>query len=87
MAWGTMVIGVVNHEPFAWNDVSVEIGDGGESFQCPGLSAVGSGYIVTIDSRACRSSDGSVPQHVCVVRVTARQGGITYALEPCATVH
>jgi hypothetical protein len=81
------VFGVVNNERFAWNDVDVEIGDGDETFQCPGLSAVGRGQTFIIDSRACRSSDGSVPMHVCVVRVTARQGGITYGLEPCAPVH
>ena len=83
---GNGVIGIVNQESFAWNDVHVEVGEGDELFQCPVLPIVGSGHTLTIQSRLCRSADGHVPTHVCVVRMTAKQGVVASGLEPCPTV-
>jgi hypothetical protein len=76
-------IGIVNQEAFAWTDVQVEIGEGKESFQCRALPTVGAGQTLTIHASACRSSDDRPARRVCVVRVTARQGGIVCAFEPC----
>jgi hypothetical protein len=83
---GNELIAIVNQEPYAWNDVHVAISEGDESFQCPALPTVGSGHTLTIQTVFCRSPDGRVPMHVCVVRVTAEEGGIASGLEPCVLV-
>jgi hypothetical protein len=85
-ARGNGTIDVVNQEQFAWSDVSVEVGEGYKWFNCPTLPAVERGHILVIESRGCRSSDGHVPTHVCIVRVAAEQGRITSGLEPCVPV-
>jgi len=84
--WESGVIDIVNQDRFTWTDVHVEVGEGYESFQCPALPTIGSGHTLIVQSRLCRSSDGHVPMHVCVVRVAAKEGGITSGLEPCAPV-
>jgi hypothetical protein len=84
--WEPGVLDIVNQDPFEWNDVHVDIGDGDESFQCPALPTIKSGHTLSVQSRLCRSSDGRMPTHVCVVRLAAKEGGITSGLEPCAPV-
>src|SRR6266568_7299582 len=76
-------IAIVNQGQFAWNEVLVEVSDGDGLFQCPALPVVGTGHTVMIRNELCRSTDGYVPTHVCLVRVAAREGGITLGLEPC----
>jgi hypothetical protein len=83
---GNGLIAIVNQERHAWNDVHVETADHDESFQCPALPTIGSGHTLMIQTVLCRSSDGHVPMHVCVVRVRAQEGGITTGLEPCVSV-
>jgi hypothetical protein len=77
------LVGLANHEPFAWNDVHVEIGEGNESFPCPTLPSVGSGQSIRIQSSRCRSAEGLAPSRICVVRVAAQEGRIISAFEPC----
>jgi hypothetical protein len=79
-------IDVVNQDRFAWTDVHVEVGEGYESFRCPAVPSIGSGHSLTVLTSSCRSPDQHVPMHVCVVRVTAKEGGIVSALEPCLPV-
>jgi hypothetical protein len=83
---GTGVIGIVNEESFAWNDVHVDVGEGDRLFQCPVLPTVGSGHTVVIQSRLCRSADGRLPSYVCFVRIVAKQGQVATGIEPCTTV-
>jgi hypothetical protein len=78
--------GIVNDDPFAWTNVHVEVAARSMSFQCPTLSAVNSASSLRIQSAMCHAADGSVPSRVCVVRVTAKEGSITSAFEPCLRV-
>ena len=80
------LIGLVNEDRSAWNDVHVEIGEGMESFQCPTLARIDSGQTLRLESPSCRSAAGRMPSRICVVRVAAREGQITSAFEPCLPV-
>ena len=78
--------GIVNEERFAWNDVRVEVGSGSQSFLCDTPRTVDSRDILSLESLMCRAADGSVLSRLCVVRVTAREGQVNTAFEPCLRV-
>lgn len=78
--------GIVNEERFAWNDVRVEVGSGSQSFLCDTPRTVDSRDILSLESLMCRAADGSVLSRLCVVRLTAREGHVNTAFEPCVRV-
>lgn len=80
------LVGLVNQDPFSWNDVHVEIGAGLESFQCPMSPTIEGGHTLHLNGALCHSAGGAVPSRICVVRVNAREGQIVSAFEPCSLV-
>ena len=80
------LIGVVNQDAFAWNDVHVQIGAGTESFECPTLPTIETGQALHLNGVSCRSAGGLAPPRICVVTVIAQEGHMTSAFEPCVTV-
>jgi hypothetical protein len=71
-----------NHDPFAWTNVQVEIGDPNAPFTCPTTHMVPPEYQLRVVIGECRDSSGRPATEGSVVRVNADQGGITSAMEP-----
>ena len=84
---GNETFRITNQNQFAWSEIEVEVGDGSASpFRCPAPKSLATGQTVSLKTLTCRSSSRSAPKQLCVVGLTANEGSLTSAFEPCGQV-